>query len=152
MQLSSESESETGSATTGLADFFSAARSLTVVCAVTALVIAGFGYAFSGAAGIWAALVAAVISWIAATISLMMATAVKGTTLAAGGILLGSPIRMGMTLGACLFFIRRGGPLMDAGIVFMILVNYLVTLMTDTCLLLRDPAVGTGIKRVSRAS
>lgn len=152
MQLSSESESNRRSSTTGLADLFSAVRSLTLVSALTTLVIAGVGFAASGAAGILAALIAAAICWIGAAISLLIGALLRATPHAAGGFLLGSPIRMGIALVACLIFMRRGGPLSDAGIVVMILVNYLVTLVTDAYLLLRDPALGSGIKRVSKAS
>lgn len=152
MHLSSQSESKSLSSTTELDSFWSTVGSLTLVCVLAASVIGGIGYAYSGGAGILAALIAATICWVGAAISLLIAAFFRATPHAASGALLGSPIRMGIALAACLVFMRRGGPLLDAGIVVMILVNYLVTLFTDTYLLLRGRGFSTGIRRVSRAS
>jgi hypothetical protein len=152
MHLSSKSESQRLSSTTGRDNFWSTVGSLTLVCALTATVIACVGYARSGGAGILAALIAAAICWVGAAISQLIAACFRATPHAASGVLLGSPIRMGIALVACLVFMRRGGALLDAGIVVMILVNYLVTLFTDTYLLLRVRDLSTGSKRVSRAS
>jgi hypothetical protein len=59
---------------------------------------------------------------------------------------------MGVPLLACVILVRRGSRLVDAGIIVMILLNYFVTLVADTWLLLRCRVDRVGIEQVSRGS
>lgn len=49
-------------------------------------------------------------------------------------VLLGMALRMGIPLGAVVFFFVTRGPLEEAGIVYYLLVIYLSGLLVDTCM------------------
>jgi hypothetical protein len=135
-----------------LADIRTSSLLLTAICIAVGGLTAGVGYAHSGWTGILAAFLAAAVCWVGAVMSLVLAGIFRATSHAVHGVLLGIPLRMGLPLMACMVLARRGSPLIDAGILVMILLNYFVMLIADTWLLLRCPSGQSSTESVSRVS
>lgn len=150
--MSGNSEPVNPLSTFGLADLRTSALLLTATSVAVGGMTAGVGYAHSGWAGILAAFLAAAVCWAGAVLSLALAGIFRATSLAVHGVLLGIPVRMGLPLAACMVLARRGSPLIDAGILVMILLNYFVMLVADTWLLVRCPSEPSGTESVSRVS
>jgi hypothetical protein len=119
-------------------------KSLLVACALVGLALAPvaggvvwYGYSRSGTLGIAAALIAALVCWISASLALV--AVFVGQRLDAGiqGILAGMFFRMGLPLGVAMALKLNSPPLAEAGVFTMILVLYLVALVVETLLSLQ---------------
>lgn len=110
---------------------------LTLVLLVVFPGFAWYGYHGSGPVGLQAAAIAAAICWLGAAGALASAYFFRDSQQAAASLTLGMVFRMGLPLGCVLWLLSQGGPLVDAGIVGMIVVYYLVALVVETALSLR---------------
>jgi hypothetical protein len=118
--------------------------SLLLACALVGLALAPVAGAFawygsthSGMWGVAAALLAAAVCWISASLALV--AVFVGQRLDAGiqGILAGMFFRMGLPLAAAMALKQNSPRLSEAGIFYMILGLYLVALVVETLLSLR---------------
>jgi len=89
---------------------------------------------FKGNGGLAAALVAAGICLVAGMLSLMANEAFRGPQFVMHHVLFGITIRMGIPLVACMWIYYNGGTLAEGGLVYYLLVFYLVTLLVETML------------------
>ncbi|MCO6458014.1 MAG: hypothetical protein J5I93_22145 [Pirellulaceae bacterium] len=110
---------------------------LTLALAVVFPGFAWFGYSSHGAVGLQAAAIAAGICWLGAAGALSSAFFFRHAQQAMSALVLGMLFRMGLPLGCVLALLSQGGPLVDAGIVGLIVVYYLVSLVVETALSLR---------------
>ena len=125
---------------------------LTCICLAVVPLLAGVGYAHDGWTGILAALLAVGVCWGGAVASLAIVGMFRTGPEVVHGVLLGMLLRMGAPLAACIVLGRRGGPLVEAGVLVMIVLCYFVTLIAETCLLLRRNQKQHGGKTVARVS
>ena len=116
---------------------------------------AWFGYSREGFHGILAAALAGAICWAGAAGALISASLLRQSQQAASALMLGMAFRMGLPLAAIAWIMTQGGrgaqgqALVEAGIVGMILVYYLLSLIVETVLSLR--LVGSP-RQVTKAS
>ncbi len=101
------------------------------------LVAAGFGRAWYGIDGVWAAVAASVVCGVSFTAALLAAVWFRRPRQALHGLLLGMLFRMGLPLVAIVGFQSGRGPLASAGVVGMIAAVYLAALPIETLLSLR---------------
>ena len=125
---------------------------LTCVILAVAALFAGVGYARDGWTGILAALLAAGVCWGGGVASLAIVGMFPAGPQVVHGVLLGMLLRMAAPLAACIVLYKRGGPLVEARVLIMILLCYFVTLIAETCLLLRWYHKQPHGKTVSRVS
>jgi hypothetical protein len=135
-----------------LAEFCWSTILLILICTAVGVLFAGVGYAHSGWTGILAAVLAWAVCWSGAVVALAITRLVCAGSQMVAGVLLAAPIRMGVPLLVCVVLVRQGSRLVDAGVIVMILLNYFVTLVADTWLLLRCRVDRVGIQPVSRVS
>jgi hypothetical protein len=128
-------------------------KTLPCCCALLALavavafpVVAAMAYQWYGAAGVFAAAVAAIVCWAAATLALVCTALLQGPQAALYAMLFGMLFRMGLPLGIGLVLSRTSPVLAGAGVFGFIVVFYLVTLVVETLLSLtfvkRETAAG----------
>lgn len=98
---------------------------------------AGYGYYHAGQTGIWAAALAGLVCWVGASAALAIAGLFTNPQQATVGLLLGMFFRMGLPLGAGFLFSMQGGPLVEAGLLGILVTYYLVALVAETLLSLR---------------
>lgn len=122
---------------------------MTSVSAAVWPLFALVGYARSGGIGILAAVIAAGVCWGGAVAGLAIAAIFRSDSQAVLYVLVGMAFRMALPLAACLIFALLGGPLVEAGILVMILLYYFITLIADTWLLLRLPRAAATVSRIS---
>ncbi len=94
--------------------------------------VALYAYSVHGAPGITAAVVAAAICTLAATLALVSTALLRGPQAALYAVLFGMVFRLGLPLAAGIFLSNRGGPLAEAGVFGFIVVFYLLTLAVET--------------------
>ena len=87
-----------------------------------------------GRTGLRAVAVAAGVCLLGALVALVIAHGLRAPRYALYGLLLGMAARMGIPLGCGLAFHLRGGALVDAGLLYYLLVFYPVTLGVETAL------------------
>jgi hypothetical protein len=97
----------------------------------------------SDAATIAAAAVAVGVCWAAGSLALICVHCGNRYAAPVQGVLGGMLFRMGLPLAIGFVLHRRGGPLADAGVFYMILGVYLVALAVETLLSLRLVPNGT---------
>lgn len=111
---------------------------LTLATLAALLVLGWIAYSNYGRAGVAAAALAATICWVGGSTALMITASVGvGTPDAVKGVLAAIFFRMGLPLFMVMALHRRGGWLVEAGVLEMILVFYLVTLAVETTLAVR---------------
>ena len=110
---------------------------LTLALAAVFPAFAAFGFVQSGAMGIAAAAVAALVCWVGASAALLLVGLFRAPEQALVGLLLGMFFRMGLPLGAALLLSLQGGALVEAGVMYMLILNYLLALVLETLLSLR---------------
>lgn len=109
---------------------------VTGVLLVVFPVVAGYGYWTHGQAGVVAAAIAAGVCWLGGVAGLFASLPFQGLQ-AVNGVLLGMLVRMTVPLAAAAGLFLRGGELVRAGLVEMLVVNYLIALALDTVLSVR---------------
>ncbi len=109
---------------------------VTGVLVVVFPVVAGYGYWAHGEIGVMAAALAAGVSWLGGVAGLLVSLPFQGLQ-AVNGVLLGMLVRMTVPLAAAAGLFLRGGELVRAGLVEMLVVNYLIALALDTVLSVR---------------
>lgn len=97
---------------------------------------AGYGYWAHGEIGVAAAAVAAVVCLVGGLAGWAAMIPFRGPQ-AVNGVLLGMLVRMTVPLAAALLLFLRGGPLVRAGLVEMLVAYYLIALILDTVLSVR---------------
>ncbi len=97
---------------------------------------AGYGYWAKGHDGVWSASLAAGVC-LAGGLAGFATTSVFRGLQAVQGVLLGMMVRMAVPLAAAAFFLLRGGPLVRAGLLEMLVGYYLLALTLDTVLTVR---------------
>ncbi len=97
---------------------------------------AGYGYWAHGEIGVAAAAVAAVVCLVGGLAGWAAMIPFRGPQ-AVNGVLLGMLVRMTVPLAAALLLFLRGGPLVRAGLVEMLVAYYLIALTLDTVLSVR---------------
>jgi hypothetical protein len=107
---------------------------LAVSVAILLIPISVFAFYRTGWLGVAAAMVAALVCWLAATIALAIVVLFRGPKHGVSGILGSMLIRMALPLVAGTVLSRQGGPLAEAGVFGMIVVFYLFTLAIETLL------------------
>ena len=112
-------------------------------CAKMVAVLAALGgalavwrYAESGSLGVAAAGLAAGLCLVGAIGAFLATTLVRSPQAAVSGMLLGMMFRLGLPLVVLLIMLKRGGELIDAGLVTCFLICYPVGLLTETLLVL----------------
>ncbi len=114
------------------------AQSLFVVAALGGVygLLAPLAYGVSGTQGLLAALVAAVVCWVGALFSLLISAMVRGSVTVMHRMLFGMTARAmaPLVLGTGLHM--NDAALASAGLIFYVIVFYMVTLAADTALLL----------------
>jgi hypothetical protein len=98
---------------------------------------AGYGFYSAGAGGVSAALVAGGVCWVGATAALVLSAMFRSPEQALVGLLMGMFFRMGLPLAAGFVLIQSGGPLVEAGVIPLLVGYYLVALVVETLLSLR---------------
>ncbi len=111
--------------------------------------LAWYGHYQSGSDGLVAAVVAALICWLAASIALLVAGVLRGPEQGINGVMLGILFGTGLPLGAGLFLSTGDTPLAKADFFKMILFFYLFTLCVKTTLMVRLVQL---MERMSKAS
>jgi hypothetical protein len=116
---------------------------LSLALAAVFPIFAAFGFAQSGTMGVAAAAVSTLVCWVGATSALLLMGLFRTPEQALVGLLLGMFFRMGLPLGAALLLSLQGGALVEAGVMYMLIVNYLLALVLETLFSLRlvRPAV-----------
>ena len=92
---------------------------------------------------------AGVVCWAGSGGALLVSGLFRHSSQAVSAMLLGMFFRMGLPLMVIFLLLSSGGPLLDAGVVGMIVVYYLISLVVETILSLR--LVGPQ-QQVSKAS
>ena len=110
---------------------------LTLVVLLLAPAVAWYGHANHGTDGLLAAAVALGVCWVGAIAALAVTAFSRGPSGAVQGVLLGMLFRMGLPLGSLMLLQERGGALVDAEVLGMILACYFVTLVAETLLSLQ---------------
>lgn len=98
--------------------------------------VAGYGYWAKGNDGVWAASVAATVSLVGGIAGYIAAFKFSGAQ-AIQGVLLGMVVRMAVPFAAAALFFLRGGSLVRAGLLEMLVGYYLLALTVDTALAVR---------------
>lgn len=96
------------------------------------LVVLPVAYAVGGPAGLVAALSAAALCLASGALSLLASTVVSRASAPLGGLLVGIMVRMALPLGAVMVIYHRGGWLVAAGMIYYVLVFYMITLAAET--------------------
>jgi hypothetical protein len=110
---------------------------LTLVFLLATPLFAYFSYQSHGWDGILAACVAALICWAAGLVALAVQVLFPQPQQVGNAVGLGMLMRMGICLSAGIFFTKAGGPLVEAGVLGMIVGFYLIGLLVETLLALR---------------
>ena len=117
-----------------------AAGALLTLVFLLALPLFGyFAFRVYGWDGVWAASVAALICWAAGALALSVFILFPEPAQVGNAVGVGMLVRMGICLGAGIFFTKTGGPLVEAGVFGMIVGFYLIGLLVETLLALRLP-------------
>jgi len=110
---------------------------LTGAIAVSFAVVAPLAYHAHQASGLWAAVIAAGVCLLAPLAALLMTRSFTASGNPLAGLLLSMFLRMGIPLAFCLAMEIQKGPLSEAGIVYCVLVFYLVVLAVETWFAMR---------------
>ena len=110
---------------------------LTASMAVALLLIGWWSQSTHGADGVRAAVVAATICWLGASLALISTAMSRGPQAAVWTLLFGMLFRMGLPLAAGFMLYQAGGPLASAGVFGKVLIFYLIALAVETPLSLR---------------
>ncbi len=110
---------------------------LLVVVLLVGLAVGFYGFSRHGNQGIVAAVVAGLLCFAAASAALIVAALTANTPNALTGILLGIVLRTAAPLLLSILLMQAFSPLADAGLLGMVLVNYLVVLTAETLLAVR---------------
>lgn len=110
--------------------------------ALTFAALAAWGFSRHGQAGLWAAVVAALICWLSATAALILTALFVGTTQAFQSQLGGIMLRTMVPFALGLFIQQQSSYLAGAGFFGLLVLAYLVALATETllCVWLIGPA------------
>jgi hypothetical protein len=109
-----------------------------IVAAVACLAVGGpVAYWLSGKSGLAAAALASGCCCVGALGALGVALWLRGPRYLLASVLVGMGVRMGVALGAALIVQLGGGPLVDVGFVYYLLMFYLVTLAVETTAVVR---------------
>jgi hypothetical protein len=84
------------------------------------------------------AAVAAAICWAPGLLALAISALFPGPEMALFNMLVGMFVRMFVPLGVCLMIYARRGVLVDAGLVFYVLIFYMISLAIETGFLVRQ--------------
>ena len=110
---------------------------MTLAMLVVFPLFAWFGLHRHGSQGLVAAGVASGVCWVGSTGALLMALIFRRSDNSLPALMLGMILRMGLPLGAVVFFTVQKHALVDSGVIGMILVYYLFALVVETALSLR---------------
>jgi hypothetical protein len=113
---------------------------LLAVTAATAALVLPVAAVLAGVAGLGAAVLAMSICLASGVLVFWLIRNLHGPESVLYQVLLGMMPRMGIALGACMAIYYRGGWLVDAGVVYYLLVFYFVTLAAETALLVNSSA------------
>jgi len=91
----------------------------------------------NGSAGVWAAVLAGLVVWLASAAGIALGALVSGPGEAMVRMLIAMSIRMALPLTACVVVELTRGTLSAAGFVYFVLGFYLVALTVDTLLAVR---------------
>lgn len=108
-----------------------------------------FGWHFHGLPGVWAASLAGGVCWLGSAGALLLATLFSRPDQALASLLSGMFLRMGLPLGVITFLVVREHPWLEANVVAMTVVFYLIALVVETLLSLRLVANPRPVSRVS---
>lgn len=106
-----------------------------IVVVAYALLIALFGVRH-GVLGLAAAGLAAVVCWAGASLTMIVASSLRGPQGALYGVVLGMLYRLGLSLGIAILVSRQFAELEKAGFVYYLLAFYPLTLAAETLLVL----------------
>ena len=107
---------------------------LTLVVVVLYFAMAPVAGWFHGWPGLLAAAVAGALCLVGSGIALIMSHLLRAPERVLYGMLLGMAVRMGFPLGMGLVLHMRGGVLANSGLLYYLVVFYLVTLLVETTL------------------
>ncbi len=116
---------------------------ITRVCVLTGAIVVSFAimaplsYRAHETMGLWAAAIAAAVCLLAPLGASFVTRAFAARDKALAGLLVSMFLRMGIPLAFCLVMQIQKGPLLEAGIVYCVLVFYLVVLAVETCFAMR---------------
>ena len=111
---------------------------LTGTLAVSFAIVAPLSYRAHETMGLWAAAIAATVCLLAPLGASFATWAFATRDRALAGLLVSMFLRMGIPLVFCLVMQIQKGPLEEAGIVYCVLVFYLVVLVVETWFAMRD--------------
>ena len=110
---------------------------LLLVVALVSSVVGYFGFQRHGSAGLMAACVAGFLCFAASSAALVVTAMSSGTVNALSGTLLGIILRTAVPFLVSILLMQASRPLADAGLLGMVLINYLVVLVVETVLAVR---------------
>lgn len=110
---------------------------LTGAIAVSFAIVASWSYRAHETMGLWAAVIAAAVCLLSLLGASLATRAFAVRNRALTGLLVSMFLRMGIPLAFCLVMQIQKGPLLEAGIVYCVLVFYLVVLAVETCFAMR---------------
>ncbi len=110
---------------------------LTGAIAVSFAIVAPLSYRAHEMMGLWAAVIAAAVCLLSPLGASLATRAFATRDKALAGLLVSMFLRMGIPLAFCLVMQIQKGPLLEAGIVYCVLVFYLVVLAVETWFAMR---------------
>jgi|GEM_PF-6582032 len=110
---------------------------LLLVVALVSLCVGFYGYSKHGTVGVGAAAIAGVVCFLSASAALTATALTTNTPNALSGVLLGIILRTVIPFFVSILLMQAFKPLADAGLLGMVLVNYLVVLAAETLLAVR---------------
>ena len=111
---------------------------LTGAIAISFVIVASLSYRAHEMMGLWASAIAAAVCLSAPLAASLATRAFSSHDNALAGLLVSMFLRMGIPLAFCLVIQIQEGPLAEAGIVYCVLVFYLVVLAVETWFAMRD--------------
>jgi hypothetical protein len=120
--------------------FGSRSLALLGVSAIAAALVFPIAAAASGIAGVSVAAIALGICLGSGILAFWLIRNLNGPDVVLYQVLLGMMPRMGIALGAAMAIYYRGGWMVEAGLVYYLLVFYFVTLAAETALLISSSA------------
>ena len=111
---------------------------LTGAIAIIFVIVAPLSYRAHEVIGLWASAIAAAVCLSAPLAASLATRAFASRDNALTGLLVSMFLRMGIPLAFCLVMQIQTGPLVEAGIIYSVLVFYLVVLAVETWFAMRD--------------
>lgn len=110
---------------------------LLLVIAIVSSVVGYFAFQRHGSDGLMAACLAGGLCFVASTAALIVTAMTTGTPNALSGIFLGIIMRTAIPFLVSILLMQASKPLADAGLLGMVLINYLVALTVESVLAVR---------------